>query len=128
MAAYKDETRNTWFCQFYYTDWQGIRKQKKKRGFKTKRAALEWENNYKQSISSDMEMTVAAFVETYFRDKGGELKERSIKNKKSIMDNHIIPYFGKRKMNEMLPADIIAWQNEMRGKGFSQTNLRVIQN
>lgn len=128
MAAYKDKMRNTWFCQFYYTDWQGNRKQKKKRGFRTKREALEWESQYKQSISSDMEMTVADFVETYFRDKDGELKGRSKKNKRSIIDNHIIPYFGKRRMNELLPADIIAWQNEMRGKGFSQTYLRVIQN
>ncbi len=42
MPAYKDEQRGTWYCQFYYEDWQGIKKKKQKRGFKTKKEALEW--------------------------------------------------------------------------------------
>lgn len=33
MPAYKDTQRNTWYCQFYYTDWKGDRRQKRKRGF-----------------------------------------------------------------------------------------------
>lgn len=39
MAAYKDTERNTWYVAFYYRDWQGNNKKKKKRGFKTKREA-----------------------------------------------------------------------------------------
>ena len=35
MPAYKDEKRNSWYCQFYYEDWQGNKKKKQKRGFKT---------------------------------------------------------------------------------------------
>ena len=42
MPAYKDEKQNTWYCQFYYEDWQGNKKKKKKRGFKTKKEAQEW--------------------------------------------------------------------------------------
>lgn len=45
MPAYKDEKQNTWYCQFYYEDWQGNKKKKQKRGFKTKKEALEWESN-----------------------------------------------------------------------------------
>ena len=45
MAAYKDTERNTWYVAFYYRDWQGNNKKKKKRGFKTKREALDWEKN-----------------------------------------------------------------------------------
>ena len=26
MPAYKDEKRNTWYCQFYYEDWQGTKR------------------------------------------------------------------------------------------------------
>ena len=35
MPSYKDEARKTWYCQFYYTDWTGQRRKKKKRGFPT---------------------------------------------------------------------------------------------
>ena len=32
MPAYRDKKRGTWYASFYYTDWQGHRKLKKKRG------------------------------------------------------------------------------------------------
>ena len=110
MPAYKDVKRNTWYCQFYYDDWQGNKRKKQKRGFKTKREALEWENNYKLAANANMDMMLGDFVEVYFRDKSGELKERSVINKKYMIKRHILPYFEKRKMNDITPADIIQWQ------------------
>lgn len=128
MPAYKDERRGTWYCQFYYEDWQGVKKKKQKRGFKTKKEALEWESNFKLSANANMDMTLGAFVEIYFRDKDGELKERSIKNKKYMIEAHVLPYFENKPMNSITPSDIIQWQNTMREKGFAQTYLRMIQN
>ena len=128
MPAYKDEKHNTWYCQFYYEDWQGNKKKKQKRGFKTKKEALEWENNYKLSANANMDMTLGAFVEIYFPDKEGELKERSIKNKMYMIEAHILPYFENKPMNSITPSDIIQWQNAMREKGFAPTYLRMIQN
>ena len=128
MPAYKDNKKNTWYCQFYYEDWQGTKKKKQKRGFKTKREALEWENNFKLSANANMDMTMGVFVEIYFRDKIGELKERSVKNKRYMIKSHILPYFEHKKMNEITPADIIQWQNVMREKGYAQTYLRMVQN
>lgn len=128
MPAYKDERRGTWYCQFYYEDWQGVKKKKQKRGFKTKKEALEWESNFKLSANANMDMTLGAFVEIYFRDKDGELKERSIKNKKYMIEAHVLPYFENKPMNSITPSDIIQWQNTMCEKGFAQTYLRMIQN
>ena len=128
MPVYKDEQRGTWYCLFYYEDWQGIKKKKQKRGFKTKKEALEWESNFKLSANANMDMTLGSFVEIYFRDKAGELKERSIKNKKYMIDVHILPYFESKPMNSITPSDIIQWQNIMREKGFAPTYLRMIQN
>ena len=45
-----------------------------------------------------------------------------------MMNVHIIPYFGERKMNEITPSDIIQWQNVIREKNYSETYLRMIQN
>lgn len=45
-----------------------------------------------------------------------------------MMEQHIIPYFGDMKMTDITPAQIIAWQNEMYSKNFSESYLRMIQN
>ncbi len=128
MPAYKDEKKNTWYCLFYYENWKGERKKKCKRGFKTKKEALEWEANFKLAANANMDMTMEAFVEIYFRDKAGELKERSIKNKRYMIEAHVLPYFKNKPMNSITPSDIIQWQNTIREKGYSETYLRMIQN
>lgn len=128
MSVYKDKTKNTWISLFTYEDWEGNKKRKQKCGFKTKKEALEWERNFKLSVNADMNMTMGAFVEIYFHDKEGELKERSIKNKRYMIETHILPYFQNKKMNEITPAHIIHWQNAMRQKGYAQTYLRMMQN
>lgn len=128
MPVYKDHARGSWYCQFYYEDWTGKRRKKYKRGFKTKKAAQDYESEYKRMAGSNMDMTIASFVEVYFNDKSGELKARSKENKRFMIDSHIIPYIGEKKMNEVTPADIIAWQNEIRRKNFSESYQRMIQN
>ena len=46
MDAFKNKGRETWFCRFYYTEYIGERKQKKKRGFATRKEASEWKRNF----------------------------------------------------------------------------------
>ena len=128
MPIYKDENRNTYYVMCYYTTWSGERKQKCKRGFRYRRDAVAWENDFLQKSSGDMSMTVEDFVEVYFNDKSAKLKQRSIDSKKHMINTHIIPYFGKRRMNEVKATDIINWQNIMMSKGFSAAYLRSIQN
>ena len=48
MPAYKDEDRGTWYVSFHYSDYTGINRRKMKRGFKTKREALEYERQFKE--------------------------------------------------------------------------------
>lgn len=82
MPVYKDTERGSWYCQFYYEDWTGKRKKKYKRGFRTKKEAQDYESEFKRVANADMDMSVASFVEVYFNDKSGELKERSQRNKR----------------------------------------------
>ena len=46
MAAYKDEARGTWYVSFHYNDWTGKNKRKLKRGFRTRKEALEYEQKF----------------------------------------------------------------------------------
>lgn len=45
-----------------------------------------------------------------------------------MMQSHVTPYLGEKKMNETTPADIIAWQNKIRNKNFSESYQRMLQN
>ena len=68
MPAYKDSNKGTWYVSFYYQNRKGIRERKLKRGFRTKKDALEWEREFLQQQSADMDMTFGAFVELYSGD------------------------------------------------------------
>ena len=57
IPAYKDEKTGKWFAKFYYTNWQGIKKQKWKRGFATKKEALGFERDFLEQQSANPDMT-----------------------------------------------------------------------
>ena len=46
MSVSKDPKKGTWTMYTRYKDWQGITREKRKRGFKTKREALEYERQF----------------------------------------------------------------------------------
>ena len=46
MPAYKDKKTGKWYASFYCMNWKGVREKKMKRGFETKKAALEWEREF----------------------------------------------------------------------------------
>ena len=68
-------------------------------------------------------MTFASFVETYTADMKSRLKENTWHTKEHILRTKILPYFGRRKINEIQAKDIIAWQNEMLNSKDKNGNL-----
>ena len=134
MPVFKDEKRGTWYVMARYCDWTGARRQKCKRGFPTKRDAQDWEHGFKLQTCSDLDMTFEAFVELYTKDKKPRLKENTWLTKDNIIQQKILPYFGKRKISEITTKDVIAWQNEMlayqdeKRKPYSQTYLKSLHN
>ena len=126
--AYKEKDTKKWTAQWFETNAKGEKKKRRKRGFSTKKEALEYERQKKLNSSRSMDMKLSEFMEVYFDDKQNELKERTMKNKRYMMEQHIIPYFGNQMMSEISASQIIQWQNEMQTKGFSESYLRMIQN
>ena len=98
MPAYKDKAKGTWYASFYYEDWTGKKVKKMKRGFPTKREALEWERTFLQQQTADLEMTFENFVAVYVADMKGRIKENTWGTKEHILYKKLVPYFGKRKM------------------------------
>lgn len=128
FMAYKEKDTKKWTAQWFETNVRGEKKKRRKRGFETKREALEFERNKKLSDERSMDMKLSEFVEVYFTDKQNELKDRTMKNKKYMMQQHILPYFGDQTMSEIKASQIIQWQNEIQKKGYSDSYLRMIQN
>ena len=134
MAAFKNKDNGTWYVQFRYTDWKGERQQKLKRGFATKREALEWERGFLMEKQADVNMTFESFVALYEKDIKPKLKLNTWLTKESIIKKKILPYFANRKLSEITAKDIIRWQNEIRelrdchGKPLSKTYLKTVHN
>lgn len=79
--AYKEKDTKKWTAQWFETNAKGEKKKRRKRGFETKREALEYERQKKLNNSRSMDMKLSEFMEVYFGDKQNELKERTMKNK-----------------------------------------------
>lgn len=134
MPAYKDSKTGTWFVKFYCKDWTGENKQIKKRGFATKREALDYERNYKIRQENNLDMTFGEFWKLYTEDVKNYVKLNTWITKEHIVDTKILPYFKNLKMNEITPGDVRKWQNEMvafhneNGKSYSQTYKKTMHN
>lgn len=113
MPAYKDEKTGKWFCKFYYTDWQGVKRQKWKRGFATKKEALAYEREFLEKQSANPDMTFQSLYELYMEDMGARLKASTMQTKKHICKTHILPYFGNKPINEIKAADVRRWQTHL---------------
>ena len=126
--AYREKDTKKWTAQWFETNVMGEKKKRRKRGFETRREALEFERSKKLSNERSMDMKLSDFIEIYFSDKQNDLKDRTIKNKRYMMQQHIVPYFGNQMMIEIKASQIIQWQNEIQKKGYSDSYLRMIQN
>ena len=134
MGAFKNEKNGTWYVQFRYTDWRGLRQQKLKRGFATKREAQEWERAFLTEKKADVTMPFKTFTELYEKDVRPKLKENTWLTKEHIIKTKILPYFEHKRLCDISAKDVIAWQNEIRkqtnssGEPFSQGYLKTIHN
>ena len=134
MPAYKDNRQGTWYASFYFENWQGVKQKKLKRGFATKKDALAWEREFLLQQAADLTMTFEAFVEIYITDKKKRLRENTWSTKEHIIRTKILPYFKEKRLSEIKPRDVIAWQNEMlnhrdeNGKPYSPVYLKTLHN
>ena len=128
MPAYKDEKTGKWFAKFYYTNWQGIKKQKWKRGFATKKEALGFERNFLEQQSANPDMTFQNLYEIYMEDMAARLKQSTLLTKKTVLQTHILPFFSSKPINEIKASDVRRWQAKLMSSpnNYSQTYLKKI--
>ena len=134
MAVYKDEKQKTWYVSVRYSNWQGEKTRKVKRGFKTKKEAQEWEQSFLNENAGSLEMTFAEFVEIYKENQKHRVRESTWQTKESIIETKILPYFRRKRMIDIKSSDVVAWQNKIMsmkdetGQHYSLVYLKTIHN
>jgi len=127
MPAIK-ENNNTWSANFYYDTWTGERKRKYKRGFETKKEALEWEREFLRKGTSSPEMKLNSLVALYMEDMSTRLKASTIENKKAMINTKLLPILGDMQVDQIKPTTIRKWQNGIINQGYAKTYLKTINN
>ena len=128
MPTYKDKERGTWYASFYYTDWQGRRRLKKKRGFLRQKDAKAFEEEFLRTKARSCDMAFGSMVEIYFDDMKGRLKANTLKNKRYLVDAKILPFFRELPLNEITPAHVRKWQSDLLAEGLAPTYIKTINN
>lgn len=129
MAVIKNNKTGMWEVRTYYKDLTRARKQKTKKG-----EALEWERDFKLKEDQSISMSFKSFVDIDLTDLESRIKRNTFLTKKHIIETKILPYFGKRKLDDIRTSDVIQWQNEImklkkdNGELFSATYLKTIHN
>lgn len=126
MPVYKDEKRGTFFCSFYYADWTGEKKKKTKRGFKLKREAQAFERSFLEQTQGEPTMSFNSLVELYLADAKTRLKPSTYHSKDNAIKTKLLPSFGRLALNQITPAHVRRWQNELLLKKYSDTYLRTL--
>ncbi len=112
MPAYKDKAKGTWYASFYFENWTGKKEKKMKRGFKTKREALEWERTFLQQQTADLDMTFESFVALYAADMKGRIKENTYITRR-LLDRAVVVQ-GNPRVYKALRDQLAAVLGELR--------------
>lgn len=128
MSAYKDKKTGKWVVTLRYTDDNGNIKRRAKRGFRTKKEAVAWEDNFLLNNTNDLNTDLNSFFKQYMKDISNRIRDGTKQNKVYIFNKYISPYLGKKDISEIQVADIIRWQNKILGFKFKDTYSRSINN
>lgn len=131
MSVYKVMDRETgkvksWYCIFRYHDYTGKLTQKIKRGFLTRAAALEYERAFLERLTASPDMTLQALCDIYLVDMSARLKPTTMRNKRDIVGRYILPVFKDTPINEISPAAVRQWQQNIMVMGLSPTYQHAI--
>ena len=128
MPAYKDDKTGKWETLFYYTDYKNEKRKKHKRGFNTKKEALEFEREFLAQSQFSIEMTFKSLYSLYQDDMESRIKKTTMEIKEYIVNKKILPFFENMKVKEIKPIHIRKWQSDLLKTDYSKTYLKSIYN
>lgn len=131
--AISREGSGTYEVQVWFKDYDGTRRKKHRRGFRTKAEAKRWEAEFILKANGSPQMLFRDFVKIYETDKKPQLKLNTWLTKQHMIETKLLPFFGDKKLDEISATDIIAWQNQLRsyrdpikGTPYSDTYVHTV--
>lgn len=134
MALKYDEKQKTWMVKLSYQNELGERKQTTKRGFKLKREAKEWQDEFLKQAKGSSNMLFSSMIKIYMDDCKLRLRETTVAGKEYLLETKIEPYFGHVRLQAIDAKMIRRWQNWLlkqknkNGEPLSQTYIKTINN
>lgn len=121
MPAYKDKARGTWYIKYSQTV-DGKRKQILKRGFATKRDALDWEASQRGKQTPDS-AAFSVMMDEYYAFNAP--KERTQQAQTNMVKKYF-PYYDT-PLNRIKKGDLAKWYSEFIGNDLkpSTKNLMI---
>lgn len=119
MASYEKKENGTWSVRFRaFVD--GVEKNKRLSGFKSKKAA---EIAYGEYLTHEItpkkpteDITFKQLAEAYFHAQQSRVKASTMYDVQDRVNKNIIPYFGEKNVVDIMPIDILNWQNGINDK------------
>ena len=89
-----------------------------------------YERNFLQRQTVSPDILFENLYYAYLEEMSARLKYSTIVTKRNICETKILPFFGKKPVNEIRAADIRKWQNYLleSKRGYSKTYLKNINN
>lgn len=125
MPAYKNDA-GRWYCAFYYKDWTGKRRKKKKESFATRREALKWEREFLEKYAGSPELSFSVLAKAYLENAKLKNRPQTYLQKRDIINQKILPFFGEMKVSEIDRAAVSQWRDSLLAKGYKTTYLHLI--
>ena len=135
MPAYKYTTKDgkvKWYASFHYVDWMKRNRRKVKRGFSTRKEALDFERAFLDTKKETADILFSSLVENYLADIETRFKPTTMVSKRATIDVRILPFFKDMKLSDISPMAIRNWQNvlldyrDADDKPFTETYLKSI--
>lgn len=86
-------------------------KRYQREGFTTKTNARSWLAHVKSrandgTLADNNSPTFSVYVETFIAHKKASVRQKTIESYQSIINNHLLPYFGKKRMKNITTSDL----------------------
>lgn len=133
MAGSVKKDGNSWYYVLELGKVNGKRRQKKKRGFKTKREAQNALTEVEHALLKDgtfsepSKMLYKEYLNSWLEDKRILIKESTFKTYSWLINKYIIPNLGNIELSKIRPIDIQKLYNEIINSNLlSRENVQKI--
>ena len=128
------QANGTWKSSFRYQDIYVKTRVKCKRGFETEEEADAFESDFLRRMEGSLDMRFVDFVDVYTEDLRPTLRESTLASKEYMINDKLVPFFGKKRLRDITAKDIVQWQNKLLegkkkdGTPYSETYVRTVNN